>query len=80
MPTTRATSGGLGSTEDDLSGAGSDRLIDALVAHGDQATVATRLLAHRTAGTDHVGVCPLGDDPVATLVAVAEAVHAVRTG
>jgi probable F420-dependent oxidoreductase len=70
----------LGFTEDDLSGAGSDRLIDALVAHGDQATVATRLLAHRAAGADHVGVCPLGDDPMATLVAVADAVHAVTTG
>jgi probable F420-dependent oxidoreductase len=70
----------LGFTEDDLAGAGSDRLIDALVAHGDQATVATRLLAHRAAGADHVGVYPLDDDPIATLVAVAEAVHAVKTG
>jgi probable F420-dependent oxidoreductase len=70
----------LGYHEDDLSGAGSDRLIDALVAHGDQATVATRLLAHRAAGADHVGVYPLGDDPIATLVAVAEAVHAVKAG
>jgi probable F420-dependent oxidoreductase len=70
----------LGYNEDDLSSAGSDRLVDALVAHGDQATVATRLLAHRDAGADHVGVYPLGDDPIATLVAVAEAVHAVKTG
>jgi probable F420-dependent oxidoreductase len=69
----------LGFTEDDLSGTGSDRLIDALVAHGDQATVAKRLLAHRAAGADHVGGYPLGD-PIATLVAVAEAVHAVKTG
>ncbi|WP_062993524.1 TIGR03620 family F420-dependent LLM class oxidoreductase [Nocardia anaemiae] len=66
----------LGFTEDDLSGAGSDRLIDALVAHGDPPTVATRLLAHRAAGADHVGVYPLGDDPITTLFAVAEAVHA----
>ncbi|RZQ60983.1 TIGR03620 family F420-dependent LLM class oxidoreductase [Amycolatopsis suaedae] len=64
----------LGFTEDDLSGAGSDRLIDALVAHGDPATTATRLLAHRDAGADHVGVYPLGDDPVGTLRTVAEAV------
>ncbi|WP_370962488.1 TIGR03620 family F420-dependent LLM class oxidoreductase [Amycolatopsis sp. cg9] len=64
----------LGFTEDDLAGAGSDRLIDALVAHGDPATVAARLLAHREAGADHVGVYPLGDDPIATLRAVAAAV------
>ncbi|MEV6641541.1 TIGR03620 family F420-dependent LLM class oxidoreductase [Amycolatopsis sp. NPDC051371] len=64
----------LGFTDDDLSGTGSDRLIDALVAHGDPATVATRLLAHRAAGADHVGVHPLGDDPIATLRAVAQAV------
>jgi probable F420-dependent oxidoreductase len=70
----------LGFTDDDLSGAGSDRLIDPLVAHGDPATVATRLLAHRAAGADHVGVYPLGDDPIATLTAVAEAVHAVKSG
>ncbi|WIX90296.1 TIGR03620 family F420-dependent LLM class oxidoreductase [Amycolatopsis sp. DG1A-15b] len=68
----------LGYTDDDLADAGSDRLIDALVAHGDPATVATGLLAHRDAGADHVGVHPLGDDPIATLLAVAEAVHAVK--
>ena len=66
----------LGYTDDDLAHAGSDRLIDALVAHGDPATTATKLLAHRDAGADHVGVYPLGDDPVATLLAVAEAAHA----
>ncbi|GHE83801.1 LLM class F420-dependent oxidoreductase [Amycolatopsis deserti] len=70
----------LGYTDDDLAHTGSDRLIDALVAHGDPATVATKLLAHRDAGADHVGVYPLGDDPIATLLAVAEAVHAVKAG
>lgn len=64
----------LGFTEDDLAGAGSDRLIDALVAHGDPATVAKRLLAHRAAGADQVGIYPLGDDPIATLRTVADAV------
>jgi hypothetical protein len=64
----------LGFTEHDLSDAGSDRLIDALVAHGDPATVAARLPAHRAAGADQVGVHPLGDDPIAPLLAVAEAV------
>ncbi|WP_410675238.1 TIGR03620 family F420-dependent LLM class oxidoreductase [Amycolatopsis sp. cmx-4-68] len=68
----------LGYTDDDLAHAGSDRLIDALVAHGNPATVATKLLAHRDAGADHIGVYPLGDDPVATLLSVAEAVHTVQ--
>jgi hypothetical protein len=31
-------------------------------------------MAHRDAGADHVGVYPLGVDPIATLRAVAEAV------
>lgn len=66
----------LGFTDDDLARAGSDRLIDALVAHGEPTTVATRLLAHRDAGADHVGVYPLGDDPIGTLHTVAEAVRA----
>ncbi|QKV73559.1 TIGR03620 family F420-dependent LLM class oxidoreductase [Amycolatopsis sp. Hca4] len=66
----------LGYTDDDLADAGSDRLIDDLVAHGEPATVADRLLAHRDAGADQIGVFPLGDDPIATLVGVAEAVHA----
>ncbi|MDQ7809063.1 TIGR03620 family F420-dependent LLM class oxidoreductase [Amycolatopsis sp. A133] len=70
----------LGFTDDDLSHAGSDRLIDALVAHGDPATVATRLLAHQDAGADQVGVYPLGEDPIATLLSAAGAVHAVKAG
>ncbi|EOD64691.1 TIGR03620 family F420-dependent LLM class oxidoreductase [Amycolatopsis vancoresmycina] len=70
----------LGYTDEDLADAGSDRLIDALVAHGDPATVAARLLAHRDAGADHVGVYPLGDDPIATLRTVAEAAHALEAG
>ncbi|WP_372666384.1 TIGR03620 family F420-dependent LLM class oxidoreductase [Amycolatopsis kentuckyensis] len=67
----------LGFTDDDLAGSGSDHLVDALVAHGAPATVAARLLAHRAAGADHVGVYPLGDDPIATLLAVAQAVGTV---
>jgi probable F420-dependent oxidoreductase len=46
----------LGFTEQDLAGTGSDKLIDALVAHGDPAAVATRLDAHLLAGADRVAV------------------------
>jgi probable F420-dependent oxidoreductase len=44
----------LGWGEDDLSGGGSDALIDALVAHGSPAEVAGQLTRHLDAGADHV--------------------------
>ena len=44
----------LGWAEEDLSGGGSDALIDALVAHGSPAEVAAQLARHVDAGADHV--------------------------
>jgi len=44
----------LGWAEEDLSGGGSDALIDALVAHGSPAEVATQVARHLDAGADHV--------------------------
>ena len=44
----------LGFGDDDLSGAGSDALIDALVAYGSGDQVAARLDEHFQAGADHV--------------------------
>jgi probable F420-dependent oxidoreductase len=44
----------LGWGDDDLSGGGSDALIDALVAHGSAGQVAARLTEHIDAGADHV--------------------------
>lgn len=46
----------LGFGEDDLSGGGSDRLIDALVPWGDAESVARRLREHLDVGADHVCV------------------------
>lgn len=46
----------LGYTDADLSGGGSDRLIDAVVAHGSAEQVAARLTEHLGAGADHVCV------------------------
>lgn len=60
----------LGFTDEDLAGEGSDRLVDALVAWGDPATVADRLTAHLDAGADHVSVQVLGGSgplPIAEL-------------
>jgi probable F420-dependent oxidoreductase len=58
----------LGWSDDDLTGGGSDALIDALVAHGEDSRVAAQLHAHLDAGADHVAVQLLaqpGDDPLA---------------
>jgi probable F420-dependent oxidoreductase len=46
----------LGCTDDDLADGGSDRLVDALVAHGSADQVAAQLRAHLDAGADHVCV------------------------
>lgn len=43
----------FGFTDDDVSSR-SDRLVDGLVAWGDEATIAARVQAHRDAGADHV--------------------------
>jgi probable F420-dependent oxidoreductase len=54
-----------GFTDDDLVDGGSDRLVDALVAWGDEATIAARIQEHRDAGADHVCIQVLTDDPQA---------------
>lgn len=46
----------LGYTDTDLSGEGSDRLIDDLVVYGNNASVAHRLGQHLDAGADHVAI------------------------
>ena len=66
----------LGYTDDDLADGGSDRLIDALVDHGDVGTVAARVTEHLVAGADHVAVQLLtsaGEDPVLGFTALAKA-------
>lgn len=61
----------LGFTEDDVAGEGSDRLIDAVAPHGDEATIAAAVKAHLDAGADHVNVQALGDDPLPAYRALA---------
>ncbi|MCU1351817.1 MAG: hypothetical protein JWM05_1026 [Acidimicrobiales bacterium] len=53
-----------GFTDDDLADGGSDRLVDALVVWGDEATIAARIQEHRDAGADHVCIQVLTDDPL----------------
>ncbi|HEX7825764.1 MAG TPA: LLM class F420-dependent oxidoreductase, partial [Mycobacterium sp.] len=49
----------LGFTDDDLAPPGSDRLIDALLAHGTAEAVAKRVNEHLGAGADHVALLPV---------------------
>lgn len=50
----------LGFTDEDVAKPGSDRLIDALVAHGTPDDIAKRLDEHLAAGADHVAIQVLG--------------------
>src|SRR5580700_3776015 len=62
----------LGFTDDDLADGGSDRLVDALVAHGTAEQVAAQLRAHLDAGADHVCVQLLTEADVSPLPGYAE--------
>jgi probable F420-dependent oxidoreductase len=53
----------LGYTEEDLAPPGSDRLVDAIVAWGDEDTVVQRVAEHRAAGADHVCIQVIEGDP-----------------
>jgi probable F420-dependent oxidoreductase len=66
----------LGYTDADLNDGGSDRLIDALVAHGTPEQVAAQLRAHLDAGADHVCIQLLTEadaDPVPQYAELARA-------
>lgn len=57
----------LGFTDDDLAGGGSDRLVDAMVAWGDEHAILTRFDAHLAAGADQVAIQILNPDKLAVL-------------
>ena len=52
----------MGFEEQDLENNGSDRLIDAIVAWGDEQAIRDRVQQHRDAGADHVAIQPLRRD------------------
>ena len=52
----------IGFTDDDLADGGSDRLVDALVAWGDEDAIVARVQAHRDAGASHVCIQALEPD------------------
>jgi probable F420-dependent oxidoreductase len=49
----------LGFGDDDFAGGGSDRLIDATVAWGDESAIRARIQQHWDAGADHVCIQPI---------------------
>jgi probable F420-dependent oxidoreductase len=59
-----------GFADEDFADGGSDRLVDAIVAWGDEAAIADRIRAHHDAGADHVCIQAfrpdggMGPDPV----------------
>ncbi len=61
----------LGWTDADLADGGSDRLIDALVLHGDAEAIGRGITAHLDAGADHVAIQVLGPEPLTALRALA---------
>ncbi len=65
----------LGFTDADLAGGGSDRLVDAMVAWGDEDAIRARVADHLAAGADHVAVQVLGPDKRATLRGLAPALR-----
>ena len=70
----------LGFSEEDVAGAGSDRLAEAIVVCGDEQAVAARVTAHLAAGADHVCVQVVTGDfgtfPLAAYRALAPALAA----
>jgi probable F420-dependent oxidoreductase len=67
----------LGYAEQELAAAGSDRVVDDVVAWGEADAVAARVAAHFDAGADHVCVQALGDDPLDELRRLAPALAAL---
>jgi probable F420-dependent oxidoreductase len=69
----------LGFGDEDFAEGGSDRLVDAIVAWGDEDAVAARVRAHHDVGADHVAIQPLAPD-VATAVAALTTLATVLIG
>jgi len=68
----------LGFTDGDLADGGSDRLIDALVAHGRPDQIALQLTAHLDAGADHVAVQLLTENDGDLMTGYADLASALR--
>jgi len=63
----------LGYEEADFADGGSDRLVDAIVAWGDEQALARRVQEHHDAGADHVCIQPLAADGLSVDARILEA-------
>jgi probable F420-dependent oxidoreductase len=68
----------LGFTDDDVRKPGSDKLIDAVVAHGTPDQIAARLNEHLEAGADHVTIQVLGGPDGKLIGALEELAEALK--
>ncbi len=59
LPNYRSNLERFGFTDEDFAAGGSDRLVDAVVAWGDETAIESRIRAHLDAGADHVCIQPL---------------------
>jgi probable F420-dependent oxidoreductase len=59
LPNYRSNLERFGYTDEDFAAGGSDRLVDAVVAWGDEKAIESRIRAHHDAGADHVCIQPL---------------------
>jgi probable F420-dependent oxidoreductase len=66
LPNYRRSLKRFGITDDDFAAGGSDKLVDTVVAWGDEKAIAARIQAHYDAGADHVCIQPLSPDGSAT--------------
>jgi probable F420-dependent oxidoreductase len=60
----------LGFADSDIAGGGSDRLVDAIVAWGDEEAIVARVREHLDAGADHVAIQPYAESPASSLEAL----------
>jgi hypothetical protein len=54
----------MGFDDSDFAGGGSDRLVDSLIAWGDEAALRRRIQEHLDAGADHVCLSPVSTEGV----------------
>ena len=74
LPNYRNSLASLGFSDADLDHDGSDRLVDAMLAWGDETAVAARVQAHLDAGASHVCIQPSNiDNPALPDLRVLEA-------
>lgn len=62
LPNYRRNLKRFGMTDDDFAAGGCDRLVDTVVAWGDEKAIDARVRAHYDAGADHVCIQPLSPD------------------